>query len=606
MASQEEIKAKLKKKRSKELRDYFWEIVRKEGFFAALRRTSQYMKRRHGKRRGRFLPKPTELVRQREADTTGWPKISILTPVYNPNLQFFDEMLASVIAQSYPNWELCLIDASDDPAPNREVLSKHQDERIVYGMAENGGISKNTNAAAAKASGHYFAFLDHDDILSPNAMYEMARAIFSTSAAFLYSDEALFEKDYKNPTTGHFKPDYSPQYLLNCNYIGHLVAVKRDVFFEVGQLDPECDGAQDHDLNLRVLDKEEKAVHIQKVLYYWRQHADSTSVSADAKPYAAEAGKRAIQKHLARKEIRGMVEDGKFPGTYKVNYAIKALPLVSVIIPNSEHTSDLHRCISSIYARTSWRQFEIIVVENNSKTVDTFQYYTKLADDNPNCSVMVYEEGGGFNFSKICNFGRTGARGEYLLFLNNDTEVITPDWMSEMLQLCQLDDVGAVGALLYYPDNTVQHAGVITGLGGYAGHSHKYAQREHSGYMFRQACVQEVSAVTGACMMVKAKAFDKVGGFDAAFTVAYNDVDLCLRLGRRGLSVLFTPYAELYHHESKSRGTDEVGEAAARFAKEQERLLDRYGEDLLHDPYYNPNLTYDREDFTEADVLPED
>ncbi len=604
MPNQDEMNKKNKKKRNRELFAYFREISQKEGFFAALRRTFKYMGRRRPSMRGRYLPKKSTLDKQRETDVSGWPKISLCVPVYNPSRQFFDELVASVVAQSYPNWEMCIANASDEKQVVREVVNKYSDSRILVEDVENAGISVNTNAAARKASGHYIAFADHDDILSPNAFFEVAKEIAHTEAAFLYSDEALFENDYRNPSAGHFKPDYSPQYLLNVNYIGHLVAVKRDLFSRLSGLNHEYDGSQDHDFNLRAIEEAGGAAHIPKVLYYWRQHADSTSTGVEAKPYVAEAAKHAIDDHLERIGIRGDAVDGRFPSTYKVDYAIKGRPLVSIIIPNSEHVPDLDRCIRSIYQKNHYKQFEVIVVENNSRTVETFGYYQKLANTYPQCKVMVYEEKE-FNFSKICNFGRTGASGSYLLFLNNDTEVINDGWISEMLQLCQLPDVGAVGALLYYPDDTVQHAGVITGLGGYAGHSHKYALRDHSGYMFRQACVQELSAVTGACLMVKARVFDEVGGFDPAFVVAYNDVDLCLRIRKRGKSIVFTPYAELYHHESKSRGSDETGEAAQRFAKEQQRLRERYGDELLHDPYYNPNLTLDREDFSEADVLPE-
>lgn len=604
MAQNEEMKKKLKKKRNQELFEYFKEISQKEGFVSAVKRTLRYFKRRYGKAKGRFLPKKSELARQREYDTAGWPKISICVPVFNPSRQFLMELIDSVVAQSYPNWELCLADASDDPSILQEILSKYADSRILSEAVINDGIAENTNRAIRMASGHYIAFTDHDDVLSPNALFEMGKAITRTNAGMLYSDEALFSKDYMHPSVGHFKPDYSPQYLLNCNYIGHLVVVRKDLVSKVGMLNKEYDGSQDYDLNLKVLDEIGAAVHIPKVLYYWRQHEESTSTGVEAKPYVAEAAKKAIAAHLERNNIRGQVEDGKFPSTYKVNYAIVRRPLVSIIIPNSEHIPDLDRCIRSIYDKTHYQNFELIVVENNSRTIDTFSYYERLVKIYPDCKVLVYEEKE-FNFSKICNFGRQGARGEYLLFLNNDTEVITPGWMDEMLQLCQLEDVGAVGAMLYYPDDTVQHAGIVIGLGGYAGHSHKYALRDKSGYMFRQACVQEFSAVTGACMMVKADVFDKVGGFDPGFAVAYNDVDLCLRIRRRGQSIVFTPYAELYHHESKSRGSDEDEEKAQRFAQEQERLMERYGEDLLHDPYYNPNLTYDREDFSENDVLPE-
>ncbi len=606
MGESKKMKKTLKKKRRKELMAYFRETAKKEGFFAAIRRTLQYFKRRRGGKKGRFLPSSAALAKQRSADITGWPRISILVPVYNPPRQFFDELLASVVAQSYPNWELCIANASDEQEIVQELIEKYNDERILCRAVRNEGISVNTNNAAQLASGQYLAFLDHDDLLSPNALFEVAKCVTRTEAPLIYSDEALFVKDMMHPTVGHFKPDYSPQYLLNVNYIGHFVAVRRDIFGKLKGLRKEFDGSQDHDFLLRVLAKTQNVQHIRKVLYYWRQHEQSTSVNAEAKPYTEEAGQKAIAEYLREEGIRATVTEGLFPSTYKVNYAITGRPMVSIIIPNHEHVTDLDRCIRSIYAHSQYRTFEIIVVENNSKTVDTFNYYDGLTRTRAECKVVIYDEGKTFNFSKICNFGRKNASGKYLLFLNNDTEVISPGWINEMLQLCQLEDVGAVGAMLYYPDDTVQHAGVITGLGKYAGHSHKYAKRGKSGYMFRQACVQEVSAVTGAAIMVEKKAFDEVGGFDEGFEVAYNDVDLCLRLRKRRYSVLFTPYAELYHYESKSRGSDETPQAAERFAKEKERLLSRYGDELMHDPYYSPFLTYDREDFSENDVLPTD
>ncbi|MDL2252551.1 glycosyltransferase family 2 protein [Ruminococcaceae bacterium OttesenSCG-928-I18] len=604
MPQPDEIRQKLKKKRSRELRAYFREVVQQEGFFAALSRTIRYVKRRWAPKRGRYLPKRRLLDNQRLADTTGWVKISVVVPVYNPSRQHFEDLVQSVVGQTYRNWELCLADASEDNDWIRELINRYDSEKILYRAIENGGISENTNEAARLATGQYIAFADHDDVLAPHALYEVARQIAEFDPPMLYSDEALFERNWMYPTVGHFKPHYSPQYLLNVNYFGHLVAIRKNLFDRLGGLRKEYDGAQDHDFNLRALEVAGSALHIPKVLYYWRQHKDSTSTGIEAKPYVAEAAKKAIDDHLRRIGVRGWAADGLFPSTYKVDYAIKGRPFVSIIIPNCDHIPDLDRCIRSIYEKTRYLQFEVIVVENNSQVVDTFSYYEELVNTYPRCKVVVYDESKNFNFPLVCNYGRQSARGHYLLFLNNDTEVITPEWIDEMLQLCQLEEIAVVGAMLYYPDNTVQHAGVITGLGGYAGHSHKYAYRGKSGYMFRQACVQELSAVTGACMMVKTEVFDQVGGFDAGFSVAYNDVDFCLRVRRRGKSVVFTPYAELYHHESKSRGSDEEGEAAARFAAEQEKLLERYGEDLLFDPYYNPNLTQDREDFSESDVLP--
>lgn len=605
MAPSNEIQQKLKKKRRKELFAYFRQTMQNQGLVEAIRRAMAYFKRRHGKKRGRFLPTKAELENQRRADVTGWPKISVCVPVYNPSRQFFDELVASVKAQTYPGWELCLANASDDAPYIAEILQKYPDERILYKEVANEGISENTNRAAAMATGEYLAFLDHDDLLSPDALYQIAKRIANTEAEFLYSDEALFDTDYMRPTAAHFKPDYSPQYLLNVNYIAHLAAVKKDLFRRVGEFRAAFDGSQDLDLYLRILEETQSAAHIRRVLYYWRQHAGSTSTGVDAKPYVTEAAKRAIDEHLARIKVRGKAVDGKFPSTYKVDYAIRGLPQISIVIPSHEHVPDLDRCIRTLYNISQYRHFEVLVVENGSQTVETFAYYQKLTETYPACKVLVYEEKGPFNFSRVCNFGARQAKGDYLLFLNNDTEAINPGWLGEMLQLAQLQDVGAVGALLYYPDDTVQHAGVVVGLGGYAGHSHKYAQKGASGYMFRQACVQELSAVTGACLMVKRRVFEEVGGFDAGFAVAYNDVDLCLRLRAKGYTNLFTPYAELYHHESKSRGSDEEGEALRRFESEQGKLLERYGEELLHDPYYSPWLTYDREDFSENDVIPQ-
>ncbi len=605
MAQSEEIRQKLKKKRSRELREYFFEVMKSEGLFAAISRTMRYFKRRYASKKGRYLPSKATLDEQRKANVVGWARISVCVPVYNPAHQHFTELLQSLAAQTYPNWELCLADASDESDWIEEVLEQYPNLDIRYRKVENRGIAENTNAAVKQAMGSHILFADHDDILAPHALYEIARCIADYNPPLLYADEALFSHDWQKPNVGHFKPDFSPQYLLNVNYIGHPVAVRKELFQRLEGLDSDCDGAQDHDFLLRALEVTKTAYHIPKVLYYWRQHDESTSTGVEAKPYVGDAAKRAIRHHLSRIERRGNVSDGLYPSTYKVNYDIKARPLVSIIIPNCDHIPDLDRCLRSIYKLTKYMQYEVVIAENHSQQVETFAYYQDFSASHQNCKVTVYEEEGDFNFSKICNWGRKKAKGQYLLFLNNDTEVITPEWLDEMLQLCQLEEVGCVGALLYYPDNTVQHAGVITGLGGFAGHSHKYAYRGRSGYMFRQACVQELSAVTGACLMVKADLFDTLGGFDPNFAVAFNDVDFCLRLRRRGKSVLFTPYAELYHHESKSRGSDEEGEKKERFTEEQERLIDRYGDDLLHDPYYNPNLTLDREDFSESDVLPE-
>ena len=434
-------------------------------------------------------------------------------------------------------------------------------------------------------------------------------AILDSGADFLYSDEALFKKSIRRPMVAHFKPDFAPDYLVCCNYICHLSAFKRSLYFEAGGERSECDGSQDHDLFLRLTDRldDTQIYHIPQVLYYWRVHGGSTSGGTAAKPYVAKAAKKAIADHLERTGQRGEVRDGLYPSTYKVDYEIEGEPLVSILIPNMDHTDDLEKCLSSVYKKTSWHNFEVIVIENNSKEAATFDYYKKITgpEGYPRCRVVEYKAQGGFNFSAINNFGRKAAKGDYLLLLNNDVEVINREWLTELLMQASRPGVAMCGAMLYYPDDTIQHAGIITGLGGYAGHSHKYRPRTSGGYMFRAATVQDFSAVTAACLLVRAEVFDALNGLDEGFTVAFNDVDFCLRARRAGWRVVWTPYAQLYHYESKSRGIDEKDKAKkARFAGEQKRLTERFGrENLTRDPYYNPGLTLDREDFSESGDL---
>lgn len=589
-------------KRTKELSNYFFEQIKTDGVMPTVKKTAGFVKRRFFGKTGRFLPKEEILHQQKNTDCSKWPVISICIPLYNTPKSFFDQLLQSVQQQTCNNWQLCFADASDDA--HTEVgqwvkQAAENDARICYKKIENQGISANTNEAVQLAEGEYIALADHDDILAPHAIYWMSKTAFESKADFLYSDEALFEKDIEHPTVGHFKPDYSPEYLECCNYICHLAVFKKDLFWQVGGERPECDGAQDHDLFLRMIaESGTEPVHIPKVLYYWRVHSGSTSSGTDAKPYVTEAAQKAISDYLAQTGVQGTVGKGMFASTYKVTLPVPEDALVSILIPNKDHIIDLEIALQSIYEKTTGCNFEVIVIENNSTDPETFEYYNTMQKKYPNCRMVQYE--GEFNFSAINNFGRTFAKGNYLLLLNNDVEVITPKWLAEMVSLCARQGVGAVGAMLYYPDDTIQHAGVITGLGGYAGHSHKYAHRGKSGYMFRTSTVQNLSAVTAACLMVRAEVYDQVEGLDEEFVVAFNDVDFCLRIRQAGWRIAWTPYAQLYHHESKSRGLDDEDEAKkARFAKEQKRLKDKYGESLLTDPYYSPNLTLDREDFSE-------
>ena len=606
-------------KRAKELAGYAVQLTKDEGLGTMLARGAGFVKRRCFGKKARYLPTKKVLEAQRAelagqtADSCGLPTISILTPLYNTPEPYLREFLDSFVDQTAPNGQLCLADASDaEHDAVKRIVEEYQakNQRIVYKKIENKGIAANTNAAASLATGDYLALADHDDILAPHAMYTMGKAILQLRErgepdGFLYSDEALFSKSIQRPIVAHFKPDYAPDYLLCCNYICHLAVFQKALWDAVGGERPECDGSQDHDLFLRLIELVGGAAHVPQVLYYWRVHAGSTSGGTEAKPYVAAAAKKALADHLARTGRTGTVEDGLFPSTYRVKWDIEGDPKVSILIPNKDHTDDLEKCLQSIWKKTTWDNYEVIVIENNSTDPATFAYYEKAKQRYDGLKVVTYPEKG-FNFSGINNFGRKAAAGDYLLLLNNDVEVRNGDWLTELLRQCAHKGGAAIcGAMLYYPDGTLQHAGVITGLGGYAGHSHKYKQRGGSGYLFRIATVQDFSAVTGACLLVKASVYDEVGGLDEQFAVAFNDVDFCLRVRDAGCRIAWTPYAELTHYESKSRGGDEKDPAkAARFAAEQQRLYTIHGkENILDDPYYNPNLTRDREDFSESDDL---
>ena len=594
-----------KLRRLKDLILLFFSYVRTKGIAHTFKKTAGYFKARSVNKKGRFLPKPEELARQRAEDLQG-PKISVCTALFNTDKRFLQQYLQSVLGQTYKNFELCLADASDDAhAYVGQLVQAFDDERIKYiKLDENGGISRNTNAAAALAGGQYIALADHDDILAPNALYEIAKAALETGAQFIYSDEALFTKDYLLPRVGHFKPDFAPDYLNGCNYICHLSAFDRQLFTELGGLDPAFDGSQDHDLFLKLSEQVPYVHHIKKVLYYWRVHAGSTSGGVGAKPYVEQAAISALNAHFARTHQKAQAHKGLFASTYRIEYELSETPLVSIIIPSKDHVEDLDRLLKSLYEKTTYKNFEVIVVENNSELQHTFDYYNKVEGAYKNLKVVRYTEKG-FNFSRINNFGRSFAKGAQLLLLNNDIEVITPDWLEQMLMYSQRADVGCVGPMLYYGDDTIQHAGVVIGLGGYAAHSFRTKARGSSGYMFRAATVQNVSAVTAACLMVKAAIFDEMNGLDENFTVAYNDVDFNLRVRDAGYKNIFTPFAELYHLESVSRGVDKNGEKQQRFNKEKELLEQKHGKLRNTDPFYSPSLTHDAEDFAESSVLPE-
>ena len=532
------------------------------------------------------------LRRQKHAAFAQKPLISIVIPLYCTPLPYLKELLESVRRQSYENWQLCLADGSPDDKA-KEFIEKHygREKRIVYRkLEENGGISVNTNEAVALAAGEYLMLCDHDDTLEPDALYEIVKAINDTGADVLYTDEDKVSMDGRHYFDPNFKPDFNLFRLRENNYICHIFVVKKSLTDETGLLRSEFDGAQDFDFILRCCEKAQKITHIPKVLYHWRCHMDSTAADPSSKAYAYEAGRKAVREHYQRLGIDAKVEMTERPGWYRSHVKVQGNPLISVIIPNKDHTDDLELCLFSMTRKSTYRNYEILIVENNSEKEETFEYYRKLPDRYPKARVLTWEKE--FNYSAINNFAAKEAKGEYLLFLNNDVEILTPDWMEEMLQNCQQENVAAVGAKLYYPDDTIQHAGVVLGLGGIAGHIMCRASKEDPGYFGRMISVQEISAVTAACMMVKKSDFDAVGGLDETFQVAFNDIDLCMKFRAAGKKIIFTPYAELYHYESKSRGLEDTPVKQFRFDKEVKRFQEKWAQQLeMGDPYYSPNLS---------------
>jgi len=542
--------------------------------------------------------------RRQEEESVNFPKnikFSVLVPLYNTPEKFLKEMIESVQAQTYMHWELCLADGSDaEHTEVGDICKKYAkaDNRIKYEKLEkNLGISENTNACIRMATGEYIALFDHDDLLHPSALYEVMKAICDHGADFIYTDENTFSEEPRDAYNPHFKPDFSPDTLRSYNYICHLSVFSRELLDSVGYFRSEYDGSQDYDLILRLTEKAKKIFHIRKILYYWRAHKDSVAQNISAKPYTITAAKKALAAHLERCGLKGEVLDSSVPTTYRIKYEIEGEPLISIIIPNKDHTDDLDVCLKSLYGKSSYKNFEIIIVENNSTEKETFEYYEKIEKKHDNIKVVTWKSV--FNYSAINNFGAEYANGEYILLLNNDVEIINETCLEEMLMFAQRKDVGAVGAKLYYSDDTIQHAGVIIGLGGIAGHSHKHFERSNPGYAARASIAQDLTACTAACLMMRKSVFDEVGGLDETFEVAFNDVDLCMKIREKGYLVVFTPYAELYHYESKSRGFEDTPEKIKRFNGEIRRFEMKWQKQLDDgDPYYNPNLTLVREDFS--------
>ena len=540
-----------------------------------------------------YIPTEEELEAQRKKKWSYAPKISIAVPAYKTPELFLRQLIQSLQDQTYNNWELCIANASPQDASMEYVLKScsAMDSRIVWKkLKENRGISENTNEAFAMATGDYVGLLDHDDLLAPNALYEIATALEKEpETEVLYTDEDKVRGEQLEHFQPHLKPDFNEDLLRSNNYICHFFVVKRTLLQNVGGMRKEFDGAQDYDFIFRCTEAAGKICHIPEILYHWRTHEASTADNPQSKLYAFEAGKRAIEENLKRRGLQGEVSHTKDYGFYRVKYAVQGEPLVSIIIPNKDAKTDLEKCIRSVKEKSSYKNYEILIVENNSETEEIFAYYKELSKD-PAIRLLKWKKE--FNYSAINNFAAKKARGEYLLFLNNDTEVITEDWIQELLGICQRQGTGAVGARLYYGDHTIQHAGTVIGIGGIAGHMFVNLPGERTGYMHKAALIQDLSAVTAACMLVKREAFEEVGGFEEQLSVAFNDVDLCLRLREKGCLVVYNPYAELYHYESKSRGAEDSKEKVRRFQSEIEFMRCRW-EKLLKagDPYYNKNLS---------------
>ena len=547
--------------------------------------------------------KPEELERQRK-QSLAWENFSggeesacvfsIAVPVFRTPAKFLCEMIESVRSQSFPFWELCLANADPEDREVAEILERYcrEDRGIrVKNLKENKGISENTNAALAMARGEFVGLLDHDDLLAPDALYEMAARLEKDGGIdVFYTDEDKVTTDLSEHFQPHLKPDFNLDLLRSNNYICHFFVVRREIAERIGGFRPEFNGAQDYDFIFRCTEEAEKIVHIPRILYHWRVHSASTADNPASKMYAYEAGKRAIEGNLERSGVRGVVSLRQDYGFYDVHYPVEGEPLVSILIPNKDQKETLMHCIHSVLETSTWKNLEILIIENNSEQEETFACYRELEKD-PRIRILTYP-GKTFNYSAINNFGVQQAKGEYLLFLNNDIEVITPDWIEQMLGNCQRPEVGIVGAKLYYPDNTIQHAGIIIGIGGIAGHAFLGLARAKSGYLHKASLQMDYSAVTAACMMMKAEAFRKAGGFEEKLTVAFNDVDLCLRTVEQGWLVVYDPHVEMYHYESKSRGAEDSEEKLRRFQQEIEFMRTRWIRLLKDgDPNYNPNLT---------------
>lgn len=532
-----------------------------------------------------------EIVKQKEYIFKFSPKISIVVPMYNTDEIFFKELIESLENQTYSNWELCLADGSEKQNENLKQYYEKNDKIKYKFLNENKGISENTNAAIDMAIGEFVGFLDHDDLLAQDALFEMVKVINENKdVEFIYSDEDKIDEKYER-FEPYFKPDYSPETLACNNYITHFVVVKKELIDRIGKLNSEFNGAQDFDFVLRATKEAKKVVHISKILYHWRVHKSSTANVADSKPYAYEAGKRVVEEHVKRLGKKAQVEDGQdVPGIYKIKYEIEGNPKVSILIPNKDNINLLKTCIDSILKLTTYKNYEIVVIENNSEKRETLKYYNEISK---NEKIRIVNSGiKEFNYSAIINFGVKNALGEFILQLNNDTKILNPDWLECMIGYAQNKEIGAVGARLYYEDKTIQHAGIIVGLSGIAGNQLVNLPYGKHAYFGRESATRNVAAVTGACLFSRKELYEEVGFMDEEkFKVAFNDVDFCLKLLEKGYRNIYNPYVELIHYESKTRGYEYTKDKEDRFNKESENFKLKWKKYIDYDPYYNINFT---------------
>lgn len=540
-----------------------------------------------------YIPTEETLETQRKQKFDYSPLISIAVPAYQTPVEFLRQMIESLIVQTYSNWELCIVNASPDNEEMQKVLAEYSagDSRVRFcNLKENLGIAENTNRAFAMTKGEFVGLLDHDDLLAPNALYEIVKILQDhPQADALYTDEDKVTTELDEHFQPHLKSDFNLDLLRSNNYICHFFVVRKSIVEKAGGFRKEFDGAQDYDFIFRCTENAGEVLHVPEILYHWRTHKASTADNPASKMYAFEAGKRAIEAHLERTGTKGEVSHTQDLGFYRVKYPVQGKPLVSVIIPNKDEKETLQTCLEMLEKNTGYQNFEIIIVENNSTTDEIFRYYKELSG---NRKIHLLRWGKEFNYSAINNFAVAHAKGEYLLFLNNDVKSINSDWLEEMLGVCQRPEVGGVGAKLIYPDNTIQHAGCVIGMGGIAGHMFVDMPADRTGYLHKASLLQDMSAVTAACLLMKKEVFEQAGGFTEELAVAFNDVDLCLKVRKNGYLIVYDPYVKLYHMESKTRGAEDSKEKVRRFQTEIEYMRCHWIDILKNgDPCYNKNLS---------------